>query len=157
MVLLIAALAIAAQTLQPQAAAPPPAPAPTNFSTAPVQPGSWRYAAAPGGSAASFVDATGTSRLVVQCQRATRQVSLSRISTTPAPSLQIWTDGAVRTLPARFEPNVFRVTVDLAASDRLLDAIAFSRGRIAVSMSGALPLVVPSWAEPARAIEDCRT
>jgi hypothetical protein len=157
MLSLIAALSVATQAV----AAPPvptiPAPAPTNFSSATIEPGSWRYGAAPGGGAASFVDATGTSRLVLQCHRATRRVTISRISTTAAPALQIWTDSAARTLPARFEPNVFRVTADLSAYDRLLDAIAFSRGRVAVSMSGALPLVVPSWAEPARAIEDCRT
>jgi hypothetical protein len=151
MVLVIAALAAAAQAVAL------PAPTAVNFATAPIMPGSWRYGPAPGGSAASFVDATGTSRLVIQCSRATRRVSISRISTTAAPALQLWTDSTARTVPARFEPNVFRVTVDLAASDPLLDAIAFSRGRIAVSMLGALPLVVPTWAEPARAIEDCRT
>jgi len=153
MTLLAATLAIAAQAV----AAPAPAPVAVDFSTAPVAAGSWRYGPVPGGSAASFVDATGTWRLVIQCNRATRRVSISRISTTAAPSLHLWTDSAARTLPARFEPNVFRVTADLAASDPLLDAIAFSRGRVAVSMPGALPLVVPSWAEPARAIEDCRT
>jgi hypothetical protein len=152
MVLSIAALAIAAQTV----GAPAPV-ATTDFSTAPLAPGSWRYGPAPSGSAASFVDATGTSRLVIQCNRSTRQVSISRISTSAAPSLQLWTDSAARTLPARFEPNAYRVTAELAASDALLDAIAFSRGRIAASMSGALPLVVPIWAEPARAIQDCRT
>jgi hypothetical protein len=157
MISLIAALGVSAQVAPASSLATAPASPPTDFSTAPIQPGSWRYGPAPGGSAASFVDATGTSRLVVQCNRATRRVSISRISTAAAPSLQLWTDGAVRTLPARFESNVFRVTAELAASDNLLDSIAFSRGRIAVSMAGSRPLVVPSWAEPARAIEDCRT
>lgn len=128
-----------------------------DYSRLPVTAGSWRYGPAPSGSAASFVDATGTSRLVVQCNRATRQVSISRISLVAAPSLQLWTSEGSRALAARFEPTAFRVTADLAAADGLLDALAFSRGRLVVSMPGGSPLVVPAWAEPARAIEDCRS
>ena len=148
MLTVIAAFVLAAQAIAQES---------TDFSKAQVAPGSWRYGPAPGGSAASFVDATGTFRLVVQCNRAIRRVSISRISTIPAPVLQVWTSSAMRSLPARFEPNAFRVTADVAAFDALLDAVAFSRGRIAVSIAGAAPLVVPAWAEPARAIEDCRT
>jgi hypothetical protein len=68
----------------------------------------------------------------------------------------VWTSSASRNLTARFEPNAMRVTADLAASDPLLDGIAFSRGRIAVAMAGGVPLVVPAWPEAARTIEDCR-
>ena len=49
-----------------------------------------------------------------------------------------------------------RVTAELFALDPLLDAIAFSRGRFAVTMAGGSPLVVPAWPEAARTIEDCR-
>jgi hypothetical protein len=52
-----------------------------------------------------------------------------------------------RTLPA---------TGILGAQDRLLDAIAFSRGRFSVEIAGTPRLILPSWPEPARAIEDCR-
>lgn len=128
-----------------------------DFSNVPVAPGSWRYTPLVGGSEASFVDSTGTARLVVQCERATRRVAMSRINTTAAPSLSIWTSSGTRSLPASFQANVFRVTAVLSAYDPLLDGLAFSRGRVAVSMPGAAPLVAPSWAEPARAVEDCRT
>jgi hypothetical protein len=49
-----------------------------------------------------------------------------------------------------------RVTAELPAYDALLDAIAFSRGRISVTMPGGVPLVVPAWPEAARTVEDCR-
>ena len=127
-----------------------------DFSTARVALGAWAYQAVPGGSMARFVDTTGTARLVLQCTRTTRRVTLSHTSAAPAASLHVWTSSASRNLPARFEPNAMRVTAELAAFDALLDGIAFSRGRIAVTMAGGVPLVVPAWPEAARTIEDCR-
>lgn len=127
-----------------------------DFSTSAVAPGSWSYQALPGGSEARFVDATGTARLVLHCTRATRQVSISHASGVPAASLSVWTSSASRNLPVRFEANAMRVTAELFALDPLLDAIAFSRGRFAVTMAGGSPLVVPAWPEAARTIEDCR-
>lgn len=44
----------------------------------------------------------------------------------------------------------------LAAGDRLLDAIALSKGRFAVEGPGTPTLYLPSWAEVTRVIEDCR-
>jgi len=44
----------------------------------------------------------------------------------------------------------------LPAYDGLLDAMSFSRGRIAVTVSGTPMLVVPAWPEVARVVEDCR-
>jgi len=40
--------------------------------------------------------------------------------------------------------------------DPLLDAIAFSRGRFAVSMPGSPALVMPAGTEIAHVVEDCR-
>ena len=127
-----------------------------DFSTSVAAAGSWSYRGVPGGSEARFVDTTGTARLVLRCTKASRQISLSHTSAVAAPSLLVWTSSASRNLPARFEPNAMRVTAELAAFDVLLDAIAFSRGRIAVMMGGGSPLVVPAWPEAARTIEDCR-
>ena len=127
-----------------------------DFNTARPAPGSWGYQSTAGGSMARFVDTTGTARFVVECSRSTRRVSVSLTSTAPAASLSLWTSIASRNLPARFEANAMRVTAELPAYDALLDAIAFSRGRIAVTMPGGVPLVVPAWPEAARTVEDCR-
>ncbi|MDG2003332.1 MAG: hypothetical protein P8J20_08375 [Novosphingobium sp.] len=48
------------------------------------------------------------------------------------------------------------IAVTLPASDPLLDAMAFSRGRFAVETAGLPTLYVPSWPEVSRVIEDCR-
>ena len=48
------------------------------------------------------------------------------------------------------------VALALTASDPLLDAMGFSRGRFVIEQAGAAPLVVPAWAEIERVTEDCR-
>ena len=151
---LVAALVALSPTA---AAAQAPAASPAvDFTTAQPSPGSWSYQPTPSGSAARFVDSTGTARLVIECARATRRVTIARTSAIAAPSLFLWTSSAARALPVRFEPNAMRVAAELAAFDALLDGIAFSRGRIGSTMSGAPALVVPAWPEAARTVEDCR-
>ena len=127
-----------------------------DFSMAAAAPGSWVYSAQPGASEARFIGAGGTVRLTLRCIRATRQVSISHASGVPSPTISVWTSTAARALPARFEPTTMRVTANVSAYDPLLDAIAFSRGRIAVTLAGSAALVVPAWPEAARTIEDCR-
>lgn len=137
-----------------QAQAPVPA---ADYSYSPVSPGSWTYRAVTGGSEATFVDATGTTRLVIGCGTVTRLVTISRISAAPAATLSFWTSSATRDLPARFDLNARRVITQVTARDPLLDAMAFSRGRFAVSMPGSPPLVVPAGTEVAHIVEDCRS
>jgi hypothetical protein len=48
------------------------------------------------------------------------------------------------------------VAAALAVNDPLLDAMAFSRGRVAIQQDGAQTLVIPPYAEIGRVIEDCR-
>ena len=127
-----------------------------NFETFPQQPGVWSYRSFPQVSEASFMDTSGTMRLSVRCARPTRQIVISRHNPAPAPTMFIWTSSQQRSLPAAFETNPTRVSAVLAANDSLLDAIAFSRGRIALSIPGALPLVVAPAPEAARVFEDCR-
>ena len=48
------------------------------------------------------------------------------------------------------------ISAEIATSDLHLDALAFSRGKFLVSVKGGADLVIPSWAEVARVVEDCR-
>ena len=127
-----------------------------DFTDYPVSPGAWTYFAVAGGSEARFVDATGTQRMVIGCGTATRLVTISRISAAPAASLSFWTSSASRTLAARFDQPSQRVITQMAGTDPYLDAMAFSRGRFAVSMPGAPALVLPAGTEIAHVVEDCR-
>lgn len=129
----------------PVATAPPPAPA--NWRAMPLSAGTWLHRAVPGGSEAVFASSVGP-QLTLRCTLATRRLGFFRTGAAPALQLRVVTTGnGDRVLP----PGNAVVNVD-----PLLDAIAFSRGRFAVAGGGAPLLIVPTWAEPARAIEDCR-
>ena len=132
-------------------------PATADYSYWPVSPGSWTYRAVPGGSEASFVDSAGAARMVIACGKLTRLVTISRISAAPASSLSIWTSSLSRNLPSRFDQASGRVIAQVAATDPLLDAIALSRGRIALWMPGSPAFVPPVGTEIDHVVEDCRS
>nr|NUR37724.1 hypothetical protein [Sphingomonas sp.] len=118
--------------------------------------GKWTYSATADGSEASFVNASAAPQLWLHCARATRRVSIAKSATAAAPVLNVWTSSLTQSVASSFNPGTGRLTIDLAAADPLLDAISTSRGRIAFSVAGQPPLVLPAWAEAARVIEDCR-
>jgi hypothetical protein len=155
-----AALALtAASSLQAQTtpATVPTATAPTvDYSTATPIDGNWAYVATAGGSEATFANAAAQPQLTVSCARATRQVTLSKPATGAAPFISVWTTAQTRNLPSSYNPATGKLSATLAAFDPFLDAIAFSRGRVEFSVSGQPALVLPSWAEAARVVEDCR-
>ena len=113
--------------------------------SAPLSVGAWRYRTTPLGSEAAFGDS-----FVIRCNAANRQVTLLRpqAAATPTTPMMVATDSMMRSLPAS--------GAILSATDPLLDAIAFSRGRFVVTGGGGEALVIPAWPEAARAIEDCR-
>jgi len=150
-VALAAALALPLQ-------APALSQAPARIALESYQPiaGRWSYQATAGGSEASFADSAATPRLSVRCNRAARTVSIARGGVpAAAPALTIWTSSAARSVPSRFDATK-TLTADLAASDSLLDGLAFTRGRFATAAAGAPMLTVPSSPEVIRVIEDCR-
>ena len=127
-----------------------------DLSTATPMAGTWTYAATADGSEATFANASGFAQLWMRCSRATRQVSIAKPATAAAPSISVWTSSLSRIVPATYNAATGRLTINIAANDPLLDAIANSRARLGFTVSPQPPLVVPAWAEPARVIEDCR-
>jgi len=103
--------------------------------------GQWTYFATAGGSIAMY-----GSHIQLRCDRAARIVTISRPNDAPA-ALTIATDSITRALPSNGR---------LLATDPLLDAIAYSRGRFIVAGGTGPTVAVPSWPEAARSIEDCR-
>jgi len=118
--------------------------------------GSWSYAATAAGSEATFVTTAAQPQVTIRCTRATRRVSILKLSSAASPTLWVWTSSQSKILPATFDAANARSISELAAYDPLLDAIAASRGRVGFSTSGLSALVVPPWGEIARVIEDCR-
>jgi hypothetical protein len=155
-------LAACAPRPAPPAPAPPPAPPPPSPAPVPPPPADWRDAAlSPGdwrlGSDNSLSTATfgaaGAASFVVRCEPG-RQISLVRADLASASALVVRTTFGERSLAASARPG--GATATLAASDPLLDQILFSRGRFLIRAQGAADLVLPTWPEPARVIEDCR-
>ncbi len=114
----------------------PPAAGPVAWADLPLTAGNWHYD--PQTSAARFGAA-----VEIRCDGATRTVTITRTGATGP--LTIKTSYGARTLSA-----------PLAASDPVLDQIAFSRGRWSIESAGTAMVVMPAWAEPARVVEDCR-
>jgi hypothetical protein len=124
----------------------------------PLTPGSWVYARDATGSQASFGPPTGEASFVLRCDGQRRQVSLSRQGAATGGALVLRTSYGARSLPAAVRTEPLASTgASLAASDPLLDQIAFSRGRFTVEAQSLPTLVIPSWAEPSRVVEDCRS
>jgi hypothetical protein len=136
----------------PQPAPTPPAPAPAkDWADLPLTPGDWRYASDPAGARAEFA----TGQFAIRCVRSSRQVQLVRQAAGASGAIVVRTSYGARTLSAGAQP-AGGVAATLAASDPLLDQIAFSRGRVTIEAAGTPQLVLPAWPEPARVIEECR-
>ena len=143
---------------QPSRAAPRPTPAPVaqDWRDWPYTPGDWVYRQDARGSLALFGPPNRDALLTLRCDRTRGEMFLSRPGTVAA-ALTVRTTSLTRALqaaPTGGTPPY--VAVALAPRDPLLDAMAFSRGRIVVQMPGAAPLVAPNWAEIGRVVEDCR-
>jgi hypothetical protein len=170
--LAISALALAAcvPATPPPASAPAPTPAaavrpaPAPVAQAPVSnswidmastPGDWRYGARATGSEASFWSPAGAPMARLRCMADSRTVVLSLPeSAARRPLVTIRTETATRTFEAALADR--EMIVALAPGDPLLDAMALSKGRFAVESEGLPMLLLPSWAEVTRVIEDCR-
>lgn len=148
------AVAVALPLMSPVVAQ---APAPFDLDTVEPLTGSWVYRAIANGSEADFIDSGSIERMAIRCNRASRIVSVVRTGVAAAaPTLSIWTSASSRSVPSRYDSTKM-LTADLSATDRLLDSIAFSRGRFATAAAGAPLLTVPAWPETARVVEDCRS
>lgn len=135
----------------PPVAPPPPR---SDWRNVPVTPGEWSWGLEGGRSVARFAGGA----LTLRCDRANGTVTLLRAGTAAAPEpMTVTTTSSVRTLTATPQPgSPPALAVALRASDPLLDAMIFSRGRFVIDVPGLPPLYAPSWPEVSRVVEDCR-
>ncbi|MFA9201810.1 MAG: hypothetical protein ACEQR8_11655 [Cypionkella sp.] len=167
----LAAAGCAVRPPEPTPSPPPPRPAPTptpspspvvadaRWIDAPQSAGDWFYRAGGPTTRALFGAAGSEARFAITCDPAQRRITLARAGN-PAGARQmiIRTECGDRALPAvpSAAGAVPAVEAQVSAGDRLLDEMAFSKGRFAVEVAGLDPLYLPSWPEVTRAIEDCR-
>ena len=121
----------------------------------PLSTGSWQYQADGAASQARF--GASPASFILRCDRASRRVSLARAGAAPGSSLTLRTSYNARRFPLAADPALAgQAAAALLANDRLLDEIAFSRGRFTAEVPGMPMLVIPAWPEAARVVEDCR-
>ena len=142
-------------TLRPVPVRPTPVAPVADWRDLPRTPGDWQYRGLAGGSAATYGARGAAPVATLTCDRAAGQVTMLFANARPvAGSVTIRTTSTQRTL--NVQPMAGGVGVALPASDRLLDAIGFSRGRFVVEGAPVGRLVLPAWAEVLRVTEDCR-
>lgn len=161
---LLATSCSAPSMIPPAARAPEPRPVPPplppqrprqsstlDWRDAPITVGDWSWALEGGRSIARFA---GTA-LELSCDRTAGAVTLRRgLPHAGTGTILVSTSAITRALPAESTPD--GLSSRMVATDPLLDAIAFSRGRFAVAVDRAETLYVPSWPEISRVVEDCR-
>lgn len=168
-------LAVAGCVSAPEKAAAPPSPPPpipvdipppgltqkaANWEDWRATPGDWAYRKDARGSVALFGQPGTNALFVVRCDQSATRVYLSRGGSFPvgqSGQMTVRTSSAVRSLSAgNSSESPPYVAAELLASDKLLDAMAYSRGKFVISVRGADNIVLPTWAEFARVVEDCR-
>lgn len=165
---------VAPQPLPPRApVARPPAPPPPpmvppmpDWRDVPLAAGDWTWAPHASGSEARFGVAGQQPVAILQCDR---NISVVRLSLPYDPAYAPAAQATITTSTSSGTVAVERQVVDgqatltmaLPASHRLLDAMAFSRGRFLVQIEGVNWhgvnwIALPSWSEVGRVVEDCR-
>lgn len=138
-------------------AAPPPAPTPAaHWQDRALTVGTWTYRADAAGSSAHFGPAGAPALLRIRCDKASGRILFARAGVASG-SMIVRTSFGVAQWPTVASTDATPETIAArAAMDATLDQIAYSRGRFSVELAGLAPLTLPSWAEVARVIEDCR-
>ncbi len=131
---------------------PPPPAASSDWRDWPLTPGSWSYRQDSRGSVALF-GAASDPVFTLRCDRSARQLQLTRRGAT-AGTMTVRTSSTARNLTTGAATD--GASASLPASDPLVDAMGYSRGRFIVENTALPSLVVPAWSEVLRVAEDCR-
>lgn len=141
----------------PVSAPPPPRPAPpppppADWRDRALTSGDWSYRRTATGGEALYGNDPAAPRLALRCVRASGQVLLAWPGVATA-TLAIRTTETAATRTGQLTTTELQLA--FPARDPLLDQMAFSRGRFMLT-AGTATLILPSWPEIARVIEDCR-
>ena len=139
------------------AAAPPPVAKPVgDWTDWPLTEGDWIYRQDERGSIALFGPPNADATVTLRCDRARQRIYLARAGSA-AGSIVIRSSSAMKEFAGQATGGAMPyIATEIMPRDAILDAMIFSRGRIAIDVAGQTPLAIPSWAEIGRVVEDCR-
>jgi hypothetical protein len=150
---------------QRAAPVPPPVattPAPTprlsaDWNDWPFSAGDWVYRRDDRGSTVLFGPAGQNAVVGLRCDLQNRRIYLSREATAPVQRIVIRTSSSMKEFVAKPTGGTpAYLATEIMPMDPILDAMAFSRGRILLETDGHTPIILPAWAEITRIVEDCR-
>jgi len=138
------------------AAPPPPARPAGDWTDWPLAAGDWVYRQDDRGSIALFGPMNADALVTLRCDRTRQRIYLARAGS-GAGRIVIRSSSTLKEFAGSPTGGaVPYVATEIMPRDPILDAMIFSRGRIAIEVSGQTPLAIPSWAEIGRVVEDCR-
>ena len=127
----------------------------------PIALGTWSYVEDDRGSIARYGAAGKDAVVMLRCDKSRARLYLSRAANAGG-SMTVRTSSASKALPVQLTNNqasgnqATYVASELTIGDPILDAMAFSRGRIAFELAGAQNIAIPVWSEIGRVTQDCR-
>ena len=122
----------------------------------PLAAGDWVYRQDQRGSIALFGPPNADARVTLRCDRARQRIYLARAGS-GAGSFVIRSSSMMKEFAgAPTGGTLPYLATEISPRDPILDAVIYSRGRIAIEVAGQTPLAIPSWAEIGRVVEDCR-
>ena len=118
--------------------------------------GAWVYRRDDRGSIALYGTPGADALVTLRCDKARARFYLSRASDVGG-TMTVRTSStskAISVQPTGGKPAY--AASEIGVGDPILDAMAFSRGRIALELAGAQNIAIPVWSEIGRVVEDCR-
>jgi hypothetical protein len=123
----------------------------------PMSQGAWVYRQDERGSIALFGPVGGDALVTLRCDKRVGRVFLSRRGNNGG-TLTVRTSSTSKSIAVLATGGIpAYVAADLQPTDPLLDAMGYSRGRVALEVPGLLNIAIPVWAEIGRVTEDCRS
>jgi len=118
--------------------------------------GAWTYARSARETVARYGVPGAEAVFVLRCDVSARRTVVARAGASEGRMTLGATTGVQAYQAQPVSGNTSMVGVAIDPRDPQLDAMAFSRGRMLIALDGAPDLVLPSWPEFARVVEDCR-
>jgi hypothetical protein len=126
----------------------------------PLAGGDWVYRQDARGSIALFGQPGADALVTLRCDRQRQRVYLSRkqdgqavadrITIRSSSARKDFGAGSTGTTPAY-------IAAEILPGDTILDAMVFTRGRIAIEVPGLSSVAIPVWSEVPKIVEDCRS
>jgi hypothetical protein len=137
-------------------AAPPPARPIGDWTDWQLAAGDWIYRQDDRGSIALFGVPNADAVVTIRCDKARQRIYLARAGS-GAGNIAIRSSSTLKEFAGLPTGGALPfIATEITPRDPILDAMIFSRGRIAIEVTGQMPLAIPSWAEIGRVVEDCR-